>query len=274
MLRIGWFTTARGQGSRALLTAVIDRIRASDLPVEISVVFSNREPGEAEATDAFFDLVRAQGLPLVTLSSVRFRKEHGGERSRPGEPLPAWRHAFDRAVADLLAPYSFDIGVLGGYMLIVTEELCDRYPLLNLHPAAPGGPDGVWQEVIWQLIREGATESGIQIQQATPDVDRGPVVSYCLFPIHDAATALLWESIHGRTVRELRAEAGEELPLFHEIRRRSLDREGPLLVETLRAFAIGRLHFVNRRVYDGDRELERGLDLTVEVEEAVRAASR
>lgn len=272
MLQIGWFTTARGEGSRNLFTSVAEQIVSGDLPAQISVVFCNRERGEAEATDAFFDLVVAYGVPLVTLSSVRFRKEHGGERSRPSQPLPAWRRAYDREVVNLLAPYRFDIGVLAGYMLIVTEELCDRYPLLNLHPAAPGGPEGVWQEVIWQLIEQGATHSGVQIQRVTLDVDRGPVVTYCLYPIRGADIDPLWAAIAGRDLSRLR-EAGENLPLFREIRRRGMVREAPLLVETLRAFAEGRLRLVGHRVFHGDRELQEGLDLTAEVEHAVAAAA-
>src|SRR3972149_2420562 len=59
-----------------------------------------------------------------------------------GEPLPEWRRDFDREVIRLLGPYPFDIGMLAGYMLIATELLCERYDLLNLHPAAPDGPAG------------------------------------------------------------------------------------------------------------------------------------
>ena len=78
MLRIGWFATGRGEGSRGLLRFVADAIGEGRLDARIEFVFSNREPGEAEGSDAFFELVRAYGLPLVTLSSARYRREHGG----------------------------------------------------------------------------------------------------------------------------------------------------------------------------------------------------
>lgn len=273
MLRVGWFTTARGEGSRRLFTTVMQRIATGDLAAQISVVFSNRERGEAEATDAFFDLVEAHGVPLVTLSSRRFRREQGGERSRRGDTLPTWRYAFDRKVRELLVPYDFDIGVLGGYMLILTDELCGHYSLLNLHPAAPGGPEGVWQEVIWQLIEQRAASSGVQIQRVTPDVDRGPLVTYCLYSLRGPDIDYLWASVEGRSIEELRTEAGEDLALFREIRRRGMLREAPLLVETLRALADHRLYLADGGVYEGDRYLPEGLDLTPVVEQALAAPS-
>ena len=82
-LRVGWYTTGRGAGSRGMFEAVRDAIRAGTLDATFAFVFCNREPGEDATTDAFFDIVRAEGIPRVTLSSVRFRKEHGGTRSRP-----------------------------------------------------------------------------------------------------------------------------------------------------------------------------------------------
>jgi folate-dependent phosphoribosylglycinamide formyltransferase PurN len=262
MLRIAWFTTARGPGSRSLFTYVADRIRSGDLEAEITAVVSNRERGEAEATDAFFDLVGDHGLPLVTLSSVRFRREHGGKLSKPGEPLPEWRRDYDQAVAGLLRSFDFDIGVLAGYMLITTVELCDRYPLLNLHPAAPNGPEGVWQDVIKQLIREGAVESGVQIQRATPDVDRGPLVSYCTYSIRGEGIDHLWVAAGSPP-----ATVGEESPLFQEIRQRGMIREAPLMAETLRAVSDKGV----AAVVTGPHPAQ--LDLTAAVKRAITRAT-
>jgi phosphoribosylglycinamide formyltransferase-1 len=46
--------------------------------------------------------------------------------------------------------------------------------MINLHPAAPGGPTGTWQEVIWQLIEGRAVETGVMMHLVTPELDRGP----------------------------------------------------------------------------------------------------
>src|SRR5262245_56106129 len=99
MLRLGWFATARtlGGSSAKLFAAAVDAI-AHGLDVQIEFVFSNREPGEFESSDRFFELVRDAKIPLVTLSNNRFRKGAFGQVSREGEPLPAWRRDYDAAV--------------------------------------------------------------------------------------------------------------------------------------------------------------------------------
>ena len=49
MLRIGWFSTGRGEGSKALLRAAMDAIQKGDLKAEIAFVFCNRERGRGRA---------------------------------------------------------------------------------------------------------------------------------------------------------------------------------------------------------------------------------
>jgi len=62
-------------------------------------------------------------------------------------------------------------------MLIVSEELCQKYDMINLHPAPPGGPTGSWQEVIWTLIQNKADTAGAMIHLVTPELDRGPALA-------------------------------------------------------------------------------------------------
>ncbi len=231
-LRVAWLTTGRGPGSYGALETLFTAIDAG-LPVELAAVFVNRERGDFEPTDRLLDLIEGRCVPTETLSSVRFRKEHQGKRSRPGEPLAPWRHAFDEIVAERLARHSFDIAVMFGYMLIATEELHDRFPIINGHPALPDGPTGTYQEVNATLIRDGATESGCMYHLVTGDLDRGPVLSYCRFPIPSAPDPT-------RLADATQADI-EELPLYAEIRARGVDRERPLLTETLRALQQSRL---------------------------------
>ena len=268
-LRVGWFSTGRGEGSRRLLTATVEAIRSGTLDAEIAFVFCNRERGEHEATDGFLDLVASFGVPVLTLSSRRFRRDRGGARSKPGEPLPAWRAEYDRAVAELAGQYEFDIGVLAGYMLIFTPEMAGRFPFLNLHPAEPGGPVGTWQEVIWQLIDARAERSGVMVHLATEELDRGPPVAFCSYSLRGKDFGPLWAAIAGQQTAELQSARGEELPLFQEVRRHGAAREMPLVVETLRAVAQERVRIEGGRVVDETgRELSGGLDLTSEVDRA------
>jgi phosphoribosylglycinamide formyltransferase 1 len=235
-LRIAWLTTGRGPGSYGALEHAFAAID-SGLPVEIAVVFINRDPGEAEATDRLISMVREHDVPLETLSSVAFRKARGGKLSKPGEPLQPWRREYDEAVAARLAGYEFELGVLFGYMLIASEALYTRFTLINDHPALPDGPIGTYQEVIHELMRTGARESGCMWHLVTGDVDRGPAISFCRFPILDDAARPLWEAFRSGAP----GEKLDETALYAEIRRRGVQRERPLMVETLRAFAERRL---------------------------------
>ncbi len=268
VLRIGWFATGRGEGSRGLLRFIADAIGNGNLDARIEFVFSNREPGEAEGSDAFFDLARSYGLPLVTLSSERYRREHGGG------PMARHREGFDREVMRRLQSYQPDVCALAGYMLICSGEMCRRYPLLNLHGALPDGPTGTWQSVIWQLIGSGATHTGAMIHIATEDVDRGPVLSHCVMPIVGGAFDMERKALAGRSVEQARADDGEENGLFRLIRAEGYRREPYLLLETLRAVADGRLAALPGEALDGlgrplRDTLPKGLELTAEIEEAI-----
>jgi len=244
-------------------------MRKGGLQAEIAFVFSNRERGEAAPSDRFLDLVQSYGLPLLTLSYSRYRRERDLPVIRTGEPLLPWRRAYDREVARLIEPHGFDLGMLAGFMLIFTDVICVRWPLLNLHPAAPGGPIGMWQEVIWQLIASGADRSGITIFLCTTELDRGPTVTYCTYPLRGPTLDALWRQAQDRSVDQIKAAEGEENPLFKEIRRQGATRELPLIVATLRAFAGGRLRFEGLEVASRERTPFRGYDLTPEVEAAV-----
>jgi phosphoribosylglycinamide formyltransferase-1 len=272
MLRIGWFSTGRDEAACQLLEAAWQAIQAAELKASIVFVFSNRQRGENPASDRFFGLVEGYGIPLVCLSSKRFRQERGEAPALAGEPLPAWRADYDRAVTCLLEGHPFDLGVLAGYMLIFTEEACQRYNLLNLHPAPPGGPAGTWQEVIWQLMEQGASTAGVMMHLATKELDQGPPVTYCTYSIRGPAFDGLWNDVEERTVAAVRVSQGEDNRLFQEIRRQGVMRELPLVVATLRAFADGKVRIEGGRVVDAGGRRIGAYDLTQEIDRLVGSA--
>ena len=159
MLRLGWFSTGRGPGSRNLLRSVMDRKISGDLDVEISFVFCNWSNEEEdnprrEQRKEFFDMVEGYGIPLVTVSWKEFMPE-----LRENDEA-AWRVEYGKALRASVEPYGFDLGILAGYMLWMDDETCREFDMLNLHPALPDGPKGTWQEVIWTLIKERAGRQG------------------------------------------------------------------------------------------------------------------
>lgn len=256
-LRVAWLTTGRGPGSYGALEYTLKAIDGG-LPVEIAAVFVNRGPGEAEPTDRLMAMVRERGIALETLSSVAFRKARGGKLSKPGEALQPWRLEYDEAVAERLARHEFSLGVLFGYMLITTPPLFARFALINDHPALPDGPVGTYQEVIAELMRTGASESGCLMNVVTGDLDRGPVVSYCRYGLRDAASEAAWEAFATGTDP---GPTMDSTALYREIRERGVLRERPFLAETLRAIAEGRVAVPPASP----------LDLTAEVERALQA---
>jgi folate-dependent phosphoribosylglycinamide formyltransferase PurN len=272
MLDIGWFSTGRDEAASDLLRAAWDAIQRGELKARIAVVFSNRERGQHPESDRFFDQVEGYGIPLVCLSDRRFREERSQAPACAGEALPAWRLEFDRAAMRLLESHPFDLGVLAGYMLIVTEEMWRR-PLLNLHPAEPGGPAGTWQEVIWQLIERKASQAGVMMHLVTGILDEGPPVTFCTYSIRGPAFDPLWAEVEGRSVRQLQSQEGEANQLFREIRRQGVLRELPLVVATLCAFADGKVRIDGGRVVDADSKSAPPCDLTAQIDRVAEARS-
>ena len=268
MLRLGWFSTGRGEGSRGLFTCVKDAIDRGELDAEIAFLFCNREQGEHEGSDGFMELVRSHGIPVIALSSQRFRRERGAAR------FADVREAYDKATMPLLDGHTADLHVTAGYGLIFGPAMARRRPALNLHPAAPDGPVGTWQQVIWHLIRARAVVSGAFVHLATEDLDRGPVVSYVTFPIRGDGFDALWREAEASDAADLRERFGEELPLLQAIRREGVLRERPLLLETLKAVASGRIRIVGGEVVDEGGTPTAPLCLNDEVERAVETAAQ
>ena len=265
MIDIGWFSTGRGEGSLGLLKTVQDAILRGELDARIRFIFSNREAGEGEGSDRFFRQARDYDIPLVTFSSQGFR------RSRGGGPFSRHRLEFDREVMKRLEDYEPDMCVLAGYMLITDTELCNRYTMLNFHPAPPNGPVGTWQDVIWRLIEDGAEEAGGYIHLATEDLDRGPVLTWYSFPIRGKDFDPLWQQVEGCATEYLKTNEGEDLPLFQLIRQEGVRRERPLLLETLKAFAQGDIRVKGRRVLDGSGNPSDGLCLNEAIERSMQS---
>jgi phosphoribosylglycinamide formyltransferase-1 len=253
LLNIGWFSTGRDEAARQLLQAVQDKIHRGDIDGKINFVFSNREPGEANESDLFFELVRSYDIPLICLSYKKFK---AAEAEKALGIEKEWRIKYDRGVNKKIAPFAPDLCVLAGYMLIVSAELCQKYNMINLHPAPPGGPTGTWQEVILTLIQNEVDTAGAMIHLATPELDRGPVVSYCLFSIKGDPFAEYWRK-------------GDKDMLFRLIRQHELVREFPLIIFTLQALSRGEVGIKDKRVINAQGKPINGYNLSSSIDEEV-----
>ncbi len=269
MFRLGWFSTGRDQAARDLLKTVWERIEEGFVPAKIEFIFLSRRPGESKDSDLFLKLCQELGLQVFYLSAREFHPEL---RLREREK---WRQLYHREVYRLIEKKEVDLVVLAGYMWVVSGELCELLPMINLHPALPGGPQGTWQEVIWQLLEQGAEETGVMMHLVTPELDRGPAVTFCRFSIRDGEFGPLWQAFEEKRRRKgleaIKKEEGESEPLFARIRAEGVKRELPLIVYTIKAFAEGEVALKGRRLVDAEgHPLSQPYDLSDRIEEHLR----
>jgi len=269
MYQLGWFSTGRDKAARDLLQAVVNSIKRGEIEAEIAFVFSSREPGELKDSDLFLKLVEDYYIPLVCFSYQKFKAKVDTATEQTGV-LPLWRFDYDREVMNRLQGFHPDLCVLAGYMLIVGREMCQKYNMVNLHPAAPGGPTGTWQEVIWQLIDNKAEEAGVMMHLVTPELDKGPPATYCTYSIRGELFDRYWQEMEKMplTSPERHSEAN---PLFKLIRQHGLAREFPLIIATIKAFSLGKIRITaDKRIVDADGRPINGYNLTDEINELVK----
>jgi len=272
--KIGWFSTGRGPGSRGLLKTTLKNINSGIINAQISFVFCSREQGEAEGSDLYLKMVKDNGLKLISFSSRKFKPEMRKQGKENPAIMRQWRIEYDREIMSRLHHYTSDINVLAGYMLIVGEEMCEKYDLINLHPAAPDGPAGTWQEVIWKLIGERALQSGVMIHLATKELDKGPPITFCTFPLRDPFIDSLWErheqKLKVKSLNQIIEEEGENNELFKEIRKRGVKRELPLIVQTLKTFSEGKIKIEDKQVMVDGQVQHQPYCLTEQIEAFIK----
>ncbi|MEK7138225.1 MAG: formyltransferase family protein, partial [Patescibacteria group bacterium] len=184
----------------------------------------------------------------------------------------SWREEHDHEIAKRIS--STDLDVLPGYMWEFSDEMCHERTIINLHPSLPGELKGTYKEVIWELIRTRATETGAMMQLVTENLDMGSVISFCRFPIRGEAFDSLWQDMDERlkheSLDEIAAKEGEANPLFHVIRQEGVRRELPLVVSVIKNLVEGNIFINGNRVLDFHGQvLANGLGLTQEVESTI-----
>ncbi len=281
-LQIGWLSTGRDEAARDLLQTIHDDLHENNVPAEIKWIFCHRETGdgpfneEYKQRELFFDLAASLNIPVATHSHIKFKPElrksgiqESASAADPSPSLEEWRNEYGAEVmktVNILDPV--DIVVMAGYMLIIGDPELEMN-LVNIHPALPWGPRGTWQECIHELIETDASEQGIMVHLVTKILDRGPVISYCRFPIKGPEWTPLWDQWRDEITNSSDRETRENHPLFKEIRRQGSVRELPLLRNAIRELAFGNIVLHGKKIYSGGAELKDGVDLTDKIEKAI-----
>jgi phosphoribosylglycinamide formyltransferase 1 len=133
------------------------------------------------------------------------------------------RHAFDRAVADLLRDRGIDVVVSAGYMRLLGPAVLESYAgrCLNVHPSLLPAFPGV--QAVADALAYRAKVTGVTVFLVDEGVDTGPVVLQEAIEIRDDDD---WDSLEARV---------------HEVEHRLLPAATAALVE-------GRIHVDGRSV--------------------------
>lgn len=141
------------------------------------------------------------------------------------------RADFDAALFDGVRAARPDLIVCAGYMRLIddTQVVRHRGALVNIHPSLLPAFKGL--RTHRQALDAGARVHGASVHFVTPELDGGPVISQAVVPVLADDTA---ESLAARV----------------------LDVEHPLLVETLRWLAAGRVALAEDGVQIDGRSAE------------------
>lgn len=164
-----------GRGSN--LQAIVDAVRAGQLPVELRAVISNN-PDAAGLKPA-----RAAGVHTEVVD----------HRAYPT------RAAFEQALAQAIDRHAPKLVALAGFMRILGRDFIERYHgrLINIHPSLLPKYPGLGTHA--RVLAAGETRHGASVHFVIPDVDAGPVILQAAVPVLPNDTA---ETLAKRVLQE------------------------------------------------------------------------
>jgi folate-dependent phosphoribosylglycinamide formyltransferase PurN len=115
-----------------------------------------------------------------------------------------------------------------------------------------------------------AGTAGAMMHLVTPELDKGPPVTYCTFSIKGEPFDRYWKEIEGVTISQIREQQGESNPLFKLIRQHGLIRELPLITATIRAFSRNEVSIKNGKVIDATGQTVAGYDLSPQIDKTLQ----
>ena len=171
ILPIGILGSGKGSNCRAIL----ERIRAGDLPAEARLVVS-------DVLDApILDIAREFGVANAYLPPGRFRT-----RLEP---------AIEEQLVKMLRDAGVELVVLAGFMRVLHEPMLKAFPrrIINIHPSLLPKFPGLesWK----QALVAGETETGCTVHYVDEQIDHGRILAQKEVRILPNDTA---ESLHAR----------------------------------------------------------------------------
>jgi len=211
-----------------LFDNIMSKVSSGEIDAEISFVFLNRAVKENQFRAKLVSMAERADIPVLILPSDAFRPD------LKTSSMADWRSAYGKAMRDMISEHTMDFGVLAGYMLILDPDTCSKYDIINLHPALPNTYQGTWEEIVHRVAESHDTTYGSMVHVCTPELDRGATVAYDEFSIDD-----------------LRNKYSSKDELASALRERQRSREVPLLMETIKMLADGKVTLSKGKLRDG-----------------------
>ncbi len=148
-----------GRGTN--LQAIVDEVRAGNLPIDIRAVISNNPEAAGLAR------ARAAGLRTAIVD----------HRAYPT------RAAFDRALIAAIDTHAPKLVALAGFMRILGRDFIEHYRgrLINIHPSLLPQFPGL--DTHARALAAGAKRHGASVHFVTPEVDAGPIIIQAALPV-------------------------------------------------------------------------------------------
>lgn len=183
--RIGVLASGRGSN----LQAIMDKIAAGSLPLEIAVVISDKE-------DAFA-LERAQKAGMPQVAVVRKSCSDKAE--------------FEAKIDAALREHDVELVVLAGFMRILSGDFVSKWQhkIVNIHPALL--PSFAGLDAQGQAIRYGAKVSGCTVHFVDEGMDTGPIILQKVVPVDSNDTE---ESLSAKILEQEHIALPEALTLW------------------------------------------------------------
>ena len=172
-----------GHGSN--LQAILDRVAAGSLPVDVRAVLSDRPEAEA------LGRARSVGVQTETVTPAEFSD----------------KTAYDEALIRAVDAYAPELVVLAGFMRILGPGFVRRHAarMLNIHPSLLPKHRGLHTHR--RALEAGDATHGCSVHFVTQELDGGPVIAQAEVPV-----------LPGDDEMTLRARVqGREHQLFPEV---------------------------------------------------------
>ncbi|MGI9187917.1 MAG: phosphoribosylglycinamide formyltransferase [Gaiellales bacterium] len=169
------------------------RPATADDPLRIAVLVSGRGSNLVALMERLDPTVAIVGVASNRADAIALSRAREEELETAVFPRGDDWTERDRALVAWLLERRVELVVLAGFMEILTAEVVDRLPVINVHPSLLPAFPGLrsWE----QALEAGVAETGVTVHVVDTGLDTGPVIAQESVPVRDGDTPA---SLHER----------------------------------------------------------------------------